>query len=188
MRRLPFPPRLLLLSTALALIAATATYVLLAPSHEDERAGEDQIELAPGDTVPLDKAAFTTFDSREVSLSSLRGTPVVVNFFASTCAPCIKEMPALEQVHQELGDQVHFLGLDVGERAAAGRDFVRKTGVTYQTARDPESTVIGALGGTVLPTTVVLDASGNIVATHPGQLTAAELRKLLADELHVQGT
>lgn len=179
--RLPW--RLVALSTVLALGAAVGTYGLLADGGEP---AATTIELTPEGEVPTaDDASFTTFDGEEVALSSLRGTPTVVNFFASTCVPCITEMPAFEEVHQELGDEVAFLGLAVADRADDARALVERTGVTYRTAQDPDATVISALGGTVLPTTVLLNADGEVVATHAGELDADELRALLADELGV---
>jgi thiol-disulfide isomerase/thioredoxin len=121
-----------------------------------------------------------------VPLSELQGTPTLVNFFSSTCTPCITEMPALEEVYQELGgDQLAFLGLAVADRAEPAQELVEATGVTYPTAQDPENAVFDALGGVVLPTTVLLDASGEVVATRHGELDADELRTFLADELGV---
>ena len=185
MRRLPFSPRVLLLSTALALIAAIATYVLLAPSNDDgDSTAKDRIELDPGEIQPVDEVQYTTFDGKQVPLvATHKGTPLVVNFFSKDCVPCVKEMPAFEEVHQQAGDKVTILGLAVADRGEAASKFVHQTGVTYDTARDPDGNVIAALGGTNLPTTVVIDANGKVVAKHPGALTAAELRQLLHDDL-----
>ena len=64
--------------------------------------------------------------------------------------------------------------------------LVDQTGVTYPTALDQDGSVIAALGaGTVLPTTVLLDAEGAVVTTHNGELDADELRALLADDLGI---
>lgn len=175
----PFRPswRVLLLSTTLALLAAAGTYVLLSDDATDTAT---PIVLTPGDElVPIDDVTFTTFDDEVVPLASLRGGPVLVNFFSSTCIPCITEMPAFEEVHQELGDEVTFLGLAVADRPADALALVEQTGVTYRTARDADSAVITALRGTMLPTTVLLDADGEIVASHAGALDADQLRSLL---------
>ena len=180
--RLPW--RLVAASTVLALCAATATYVVLDDSGDDDTPA-GTIELTPDGEVGVDGVAFTTFDGAEVALSTLRGGPTLVNFFASTCVPCVTEMPAFEEVYQELGDEVAFLGLAVADRPEDALDLVERTGVTYPTAQDPDSAVITALGGSVLPTTVLLDADGEIVATHNGELDADELRALLADELGI---
>jgi len=129
---------------------------------------------------------FTTFEGAEVALSSLQGRPVLVNFFASTCVPCVTEMPALEEVHKQLGDQVTFLGLAAeGDRPEDALALVERTKVTYRTARDADASVITALGGAVLPTTVLLDADGSVVKVHSGKLDADALRSLLADELGI---
>jgi thiol-disulfide isomerase/thioredoxin len=181
--RLPW--RLVAASTVLALCAATATYVVLDDGGDDNPPA-GTIELTPDGEVGVDGVAFTTFDGAEVDLSTLRGGPTLVNFFASTCVPCVTEMPAFEEVYQELGDeQVAFLGLAVADRADDALALVDETGVTYPTAQDPETSVFTELGGSVLPTTVLLDADGEIVATHHGELDADELRAFLADELGV---
>lgn len=183
MRRLPFPPRLLILSTTLALIAAVAVYVLLAPSSGGDDTTQDQIQLEKDPTAGV---AYTTFTGDEVAIGAHRGTPLVVNFFSKDCIPCITEMPALEQVHQALGDQVKFLGLAVEDRGADAQAFVKSTGVTYDTARDPDGQVIHALGGqALLPTTVLIDADGAVVRQHRGVVTAEELTKLLHDDLGI---
>jgi thiol-disulfide isomerase/thioredoxin len=146
------------------------------------------LEPDPGEVDPT-RAAFTEFGSDEpVGLATLQGKPVVVNFFASYCVPCITEMPDFEEVHQQVGDQVTFLGLAVADRQDEATDLVAQTGVTYRTASDSQSEVITALGGTMLPTTVLLDAAGEVVSVHPGALDADELRELLDEELGIRPT
>ena len=181
--RLPW--RLVALSTLLALGAATGTYVVLA-DDDDASPPPSTVALTPeGDLPDPDEVTFTTYEGEAVGLATLRGEPTVLNFFASYCTPCVKEMPALEEVHQELGDEVAFVGLAVVDRPEDAQALVERTGVTYQTALDRDSEVMTALGGSVLPTTVLLDADGEVVATHNGELDADELRQLLADELGI---
>src|SRR3546814_12304918 len=79
-------------------------------------------------------------------MSTLAGRPLLVNFFASTCVPCVTEMPAFEEVYQAVGEEVAFLGLAVADRTDAARDLVERTGVTYPTALDQQGEVIDALG------------------------------------------
>lgn len=183
--------RVLAVSTVLATIAAVGTYVVFA--GDDNPQPRSPAEVAQLDLTPdagptdLDTVAFTEFDGTEVSLASLRGGPVLVNFFASTCTPCITEMPAFESVHQALGDQVTFLGLAVADRKDDAQKLVRRTGVTYRTAQDRDGSILNALRGTVLPTTVLLGADGQVLATHTGQLDADDLRTILAEKLGIQG-
>lgn len=178
-----------MLSTVLALIAAVGTYVLLDDQDDDEPTPSIVLEPEEGSeagAVDPDEVTFTTYEDEVVPLADLRGAPVLVNFFASTCTPCIKEMPALEEVHQELGDQVTFLGLAVQDRPENALDLVERTGVTYRTALDPESRVITELASTsFLPTTVLLDANGEVVGSHTGELDGAAIRQLIADGLGI---
>lgn len=181
--------RTLVLATVVAFAAAAATYAVLAEATEgtDGTAGGSTVptlELEPAPSTG-DDPSFTTFDGESVLLSSLAGRPLVVNFFASTCVPCIREMPAFEEVFQEVGAEVGFLGLAVQDRPEDALELVDETGVTYPTALDDDGSVINALGGTLLPTTALLDADGELVTTHLGALDADELRKLLADELGI---
>lgn len=184
------PPRLVLASTLVALLAATATVAVLGDGdgEEEEAAGRaGTIALDPeGEPADLDTVAFTTFDDEVVPLASLRGAPVVVNFFASYCPPCIREMPALEAAHQAVGDEVRFLGLAMQDRPEEAQALVERTGVTYEVAQDPDGSVITALGGIVLPTTVLLDAEGDVVASHAGELTEEQLLELIADPLGIE--
>lgn len=178
-----FPLRLLVLSTTLALIAAVGTYVLLDSRDDGGRPSIELREVEEGSG----EVTFTTYDEEVVPLADLRGGPVLVNFFASTCTPCIKEMPDLEEVHQELGDQVTFLGLAVADRPENAKDLVERTGVTYRTALDPESRVITELAATsFLPTTVLLGADGEVIEAHTGELDADGIRQLLADGLGIE--
>ena len=182
--------RVIVASTVVALLAAVATYVILDGGDDGgEGPGDGTVAVTLDNDVAVDKdtVTFTTFEDEEVPLASLRGGPVLVNFFASTCTPCIEEMPALEEVHQDLGDQVTFLGLAVQDRPEDARELVERTGVTYRTALDRQGDVIYALGGIVLPTTVVLDASGEIVGSHTGEMTGEEIRALLAESLGIEG-
>ena len=184
--------RTLAVSTVLALLAAAGVVVLLADDGESDPPDDaaSVVTLVPAVDVPsFDEAAYSTWDGEEVPLSSVRGTPTVVNFFASTCIPCITEMPAFEAVYQELGGAeapVDFLGMAIStDRSEDALALVESTGVTYPTGKDLDSSVAAALDVTLLPTTVFLDADGNVAASSSGELSADELKDLLADELGV---
>jgi len=100
----------------------------------------------------------------DVDLGALRG-PMVVNLWASWCGPCRREMPLLQQFHEEYGDRVGVLGIDWQDpQAESAMELVVDSGVTYPLLADPETelaTVDGmALRG--LPGLVLLDAEGRI--------------------------
>jgi thiol-disulfide isomerase/thioredoxin len=131
---------------------------------------------------PID-ADFKRFDGTAGNFKEFRGRPVLVNFFSSTCPPCITEMPALEQAHLQLGDQVVFLGIDVNDTVEGGRAFIASTGITWELGRDPDLSLLqGVMGGVALPTTVILDAEGRIAYSHLGRLDEpGEVTQILRD-------
>ncbi len=126
-------------------------------------------------------ASFSRFDGSTASFADYRGKPVVVNFFSSTCTPCVTEMPAFERIHQQVGSSVVFLGMDVQDTVDAGRSFVESVGITWDLGRDPDAAILKSLGGVGLPTTVLLDSDGRVVFKHLGALPPDELTAQLRD-------
>lgn len=137
------------------------------------------------DTVgrPAPTSDYTTFDGEEASVADYAGTPMVVNFFASWCVPCVREMPAFEQVHQDVGDQVAFVGVNVQDSETEGQAIVDDTGITYDVGRDPDGSLLASFGGVAMPTTVLVDADGTIVRVLSGATTAEELRAAIDEDL-----
>lgn len=190
-RTLPVGPLGLLLITAVALVAAGA--VLWFGNRPNQGAVKvtdalDDLRTTPltpadGDPVTVGDHApdvrLEMLDGSRRNLSDFEGTPVVLNFWSSTCAPCLKEMPDLQKVSTEHSPAIAVVGVDVTDTARAGRDMVAKTGVTYPNARDPQAEVFASFGGTALPRTVLIDAHGKVVEVHNGALTAAELTEML---------
>jgi thiol-disulfide isomerase/thioredoxin len=111
--------------------------------------------------------------------------PTVVNLFASWCPPCIREMPDFETVSQELAGNVEFIGLAVQDRPEDATRIVEDTGVTYRWARDVKGDFASAASVTQMPSTLLVDADGEIVRVHAGALDADELRELIETELGV---
>ena len=110
-----------------------------------------------------------------VELRSLRGRPVVLNFWASWCIPCAHEAPRLVASAKQHEGQVLFLGVDVNDFSSDARKFLRRFHVNYVSVRDGGSDAYDAYGLTGLPESYVLDASGRIVAHKIGEISAAEL-------------
>ncbi|MEI2700696.1 MAG: TlpA disulfide reductase family protein [Microthrixaceae bacterium] len=138
---------------------------------------EARVEIGlPAPSVRLD---FLDGDSQELNEVAGTGTPVLLNFWSSTCIPCLKEMPALEEVSEELDGAVTFIGVDVTDTVEAGREMVGRTGVTYRNARDPRGEIFAVYGGLALPRTVLIGADGVVLATHSGEMDADEIRSLL---------
>ena len=117
------------------------------------------------------EVGFERFDGSRASLADYRGRPVVVNFWASWCPPCVSEMPTFEQVHQRYRDRVAFLGVNLTDDPADAARLVARTGVTYDLARDPRGDAFRAFGGLGMPTTVFVSADGEVLATRTGDLS-----------------
>lgn len=147
----------------------------------------DGVDL-PGDDIGEATLPGLGDGAPSVDLTSLRGRPVVVNFFASTCAPCVREMPALEADHQALGDDVTFVGVAVADRVADALELVEQTGVTYTLAADPAGELFAASGSSLLPSTLVLDADGQVVSRLVGELEGDELRRALVEDAGLEAS
>lgn len=101
-----------------------------------------------------------------VRLSGLSGTPTVINFWASWCAPCREELPLLAKAHQAYGDQLRIIGVDFADSAPdAALELAEKSGVTFPLLADPDSDTKAPLKVIGLPQTVFVDAQGTMVAT-----------------------
>lgn len=136
----------------------------------------DQVE---GGLPPITLPCFG--GGPDVDLGALRG-PAVVNLWASTCGPCRREMPILQDFHERYGDQVAMLGVDYQDvQTEAAMSLVQQTGVTYPLLADPQSQLSGAgplpvLRG--LPFLVILDAEGRVVHQ---EFTVVESRRQLVE-------
>ncbi|NNC79892.1 MAG: TlpA family protein disulfide reductase [Acidimicrobiales bacterium] len=130
--------------------------------------------------------ATFSYEGRDGSVNFIeerRGTPVVVNFFANWCPPCVAEMPDFEQVHQDTKGKVDFIGLALQSPADRVTALVESTGVTYEIGVDQNGELFKELGGLGMPTTVFIDADGQIARVHSGQLSAESLTAVIDDEL-----
>lgn len=113
-------------------------------------------------------------DGPALRLSDVDG-PAVVNLWATWCAPCRREMPEFEAVHLERGDQVRFIGVNIGDREDAAAEFLDDVGVTFENYLDIDGELNEALRTATLPVTVVTGLDGSIVTVHSGPKDAAEL-------------
>ena len=146
-------------------------------SDENPLVGDD----VTGEQVPDER--WSTFTGEQTSLADYAGKPVVLNFFGSWCVPCVEEMPAFESVHQDLGDRVAFVGVAVNDSVEAAQGIVEETGVTYDVGRDAAGRLFAAFGVVNMPSTFLISPEGGILASHPGELSADELRDLIDEHL-----
>jgi cytochrome c biogenesis protein CcmG/thiol:disulfide interchange protein DsbE len=145
---------------------------------------DDSLGKVPG-TLKLEGEAktFTLEDVRAgrpaVALEALRGKPVVLNFFASWCGPCVREMPAIQAMSERYRGKVHFVGVTFNDRREAARDVIERTGVTYPAAFDPQSDVAVDYVVRVMPTTFFIGSDGHLVERKDGEISELQLRTVI---------
>jgi cytochrome c biogenesis protein CcmG, thiol:disulfide interchange protein DsbE len=168
--------------STLLLVACTGTDPTVENPDEVE-VGDGARASAGGDPIP--DVLVEDFAGDQVSLADHAGTPLVVNFWASWCPPCVAEMPDLEAVSQLADGRVTFVGVNTQDTEDRAAQLVEETGVTYDLVRDPDAELFQAFGVFAMPTTFYVDATGNIVARHAGLLTREALIDDLARHLDV---
>jgi cytochrome c biogenesis protein CcmG/thiol:disulfide interchange protein DsbE len=123
--------------------------------------------------------AFTlaTFDGPQLSLASLRGTPVVVNFWASWCYPaCYEEAPHLEAAWRKYKDRgLIMVGVAIQDKEANAREFLKRFSFSFPNGMDPGSKIAIDYGIYGVPETLFIDRQGRIAYKHVGALTPALL-------------
>jgi len=169
---------------ALALVALVT--LAACGSSSDDTASSDASGAAAsesGERLP-DVEIVPLREGASSSLADIDG-PAVVNLWATWCAPCRAEIPDFEEVHQARGDEVRFVGINIGEDAASAAAFLDEVGATYDQFRDPEGFVVTELRTTAMPVTIVLDADRNVTLRNLGPLDADDLHSAIDEALGV---
>ncbi len=159
-----FTAALWLLITLPTLVACTEAEVDLAPDFE-----------------------LQTVDGNSVRLRDLRGQVVMINFWATWCAPCRQEMPALSQMYSDLKDEGFvLLGINLDQQSGKAREYLQQTPVTFPVLLDSQSTVANLYQNTAVPSSYFIDKRGELVHMHKGYRPGEEdkyrsiIQKLLA--------
>ena len=173
-------------------VLAGAAYVAATHAAEDPPVVGSGGDTRLGERPPATKTFAlppTTLegfgDGPAINLTDFRGAPLVINFWATWCAPCVKEMPEFRAAAAELDGIVAFLGVDVEDAPPNAEPFVEQLKIDYPLAIDPHREFHREVGNFGMPTTLLVDADGIVHYRHTGPLTRAELRDLLATYLDV---
>ncbi len=108
-------------------------------------------------------------NGRPVRMASLRGKVVIVDFWASWCAPCRQEFPVLERLHRTYASQgLAIVGVSVDNDVANVRSFLRRNSASFLIAHDPRKVAAARYGGTAMPSSYIIDRRGIVRHYHPG--------------------
>lgn len=140
--------------------------------------------LAEADRTPAPDLRGTTLQGEPFVLADHLGEVVVLNTWASWCAPCRAEAPALEATSRELaGRGVTLVGLNTRDSAAAAQAFVRRFDISYPSVADPDGSLQllfhDTLPPSAIPTTVVIDQKGRVAARALGEVDRSRLLGLV---------
>jgi thiol-disulfide isomerase/thioredoxin len=172
--RLPATARHITIVVALATLAAACG----APETPAPGSGPRATNAATAALLPKNVLELPSFDfeTYERLLYQLRGTPVVVNIWASWCGPCNTEAPALADAAMRYGDEVQFLGVDIQDQRGPATTFSTEYQIPYPSVFNESGEIHDAMGFVGVPDTLFYGADGSIVATWSGPLTSDALR------------
>ncbi|HSK94380.1 MAG TPA: TlpA disulfide reductase family protein [Candidatus Angelobacter sp.] len=171
LRRLPLRHLVLAATLPIALLALLGVALLV----------RGPLGSATSIGAPAPDFTLTDLDGAPIQLSALEGRPVVVNFWASWCGPCVEEFPLLrEAAARHAADGLVVIGIVYQDRSEAAREFMTRNGGTWQAAMDPGGRVAASYGILGPPETFFIGRDGTIAARQFGQFSAASLEAHLA--------
>ena len=170
---------ILLLVFVLVLAAAAVLY----NQYSDTITPDNMAETQDGETEKTLAPDFTVIDGdgSNVSLSDFRGKPVVLNFWASWCGPCQMEMPDFHEKHQELGEEITFLMVNMTDGARetveVASAFVDEKAYAFPVLFDTGMDAAATYGVNSLPTTYFINADGYAIAQAMGAIDGEALQQ-----------
>jgi peroxiredoxin len=147
--------------------------------------------IDPDDRVAGPALTGSTLNGADFALADYRGDIVVLNVWASWCAPCRAEAPELQEVWEEVETQgVQFIGLNTRDSNTAARGFVDTMGLTFPSVEDTDGRLqllfADSLPPQAIPSTLVIDREGQVAARALGKVSASTLRGMI-EEVDTRG-
>ncbi|MFA9465563.1 MAG: TlpA family protein disulfide reductase [Velocimicrobium sp.] len=152
--------------------------------QQEEKQAEQQEDSSDTETK-TQAIDFTVVNNQgeEVSLTSLIGKPIVLNFWASWCSPCKSEMPDFQKFYEKMGSEVEFVMVNMTDQSRetldSAKEFIQKEGYTFPTYFDVDQSAAYAYYVTSIPTTFFIDKDGYIVTYGQGALDEETLQKAI---------
>jgi thiol-disulfide isomerase/thioredoxin len=170
------------ISLIIMVVAAVSAVVWIGPGNRLARSqplSSAAVGTSVGATAP--DVLFMDLDGKEFQLSELRGKVVMINLFASWCAPCILETPHLVDFFNEHQDDMIIVGLNFGERRSAVEAYRDQFEVNYPLIHDPDGAIGEVYRGLGLPTSWFIDGEGVVRYVHAGPMTPDFIQRILQD-------
>jgi cytochrome c biogenesis protein CcmG/thiol:disulfide interchange protein DsbE len=157
------PVRLTAQALAVAVVAGLLALLIWRVAHQDTATVSKALDQGRHPTAPAFDLA--RIDGRgRIDLASVRGKkPLVLDFWASWCTPCIHESKRLETAMKKYGGRVAFIGVDTKDFSADARNWQRRHGITYPSVHDGGGTVLAKWGGLPIPRIFFVARSGKVV-------------------------
>ncbi len=165
----------LLLGLALGVILLFGIWRDRAPARISSLSLEAESRATPAIGSPAPDFELAALPGGNLSLADLRGSPVILNFWATWCAPCRLEMPLFQQRFENSGGALRVVAVNAGENATTVQAFVDEFDLTFEVLLDPNGEVQRLYQVRGYPTTYLLDAEGLIRIQHLGVLTESQL-------------
>ena len=157
------PVRLTAQALAVAVVVGLLALLIWRVAHQDTATVSKALDRGDHPTAPAFDLA--RLDGRgRIDLAALRGKrPLVLDFWASWCTPCIQESRRLEAAMRKYGDRVAFIGVDTKDFSADARSWQRQHGITYPSVHDGGGKVLAKWGGLPIPRIFFVARSGKVV-------------------------
>jgi cytochrome c biogenesis protein CcmG, thiol:disulfide interchange protein DsbE len=157
------PARLTAQALAVAVVGALLALLIWRVVHDNTATVAKALDQGKHPTAPSFDLARINGPGR-IDLASLRGKkPIVLDFWASWCTPCIHESQRLQAARKLYGNRVAFIGVDTKDYSADARSWLRKHGITYPSVHDGGGKVLAKWGGLPIPRIFFVARSGKVV-------------------------
>jgi cytochrome c biogenesis protein CcmG, thiol:disulfide interchange protein DsbE len=160
---MPRPARLTAQALAVALVVGLLGLLVWRVARDSDKGVAQSLADGGHPTAPVFDLA--RLDGRgRIDLASLRGkTPIVLDFWASWCIPCIRQSQRLEAARKRYGSKIAFIGVDTKDFSGDARRWQRKHGITYPSVHDGSGEVLSKWGGLPIPRLFFVGRDGKVV-------------------------